>query len=643
MVGQACKGLNADDIGHTGRNQLDHLSRQEPPFAILVAQGQIGLGHLRDFFNGYRRIKALALAQSINGRAAQSPHHLDAHFGRKLRAPARPQEFMAVFTAQQTIVEKVQHIRHHGLGPLGLQNFNQVVIGQGHILDQDLADHAHPGLAEGLVNGQAVKSLDNTPANPAIGIGGVLIHQRLNADFFPLPVQLLGRAGDLLIGPHPIQAAHEQVAIDQGVHRINGQPCRDLKARIFLHAVGIDGDHGDIWVARLLQGTADKGHIVAGPAAAAGLGHHDGQMIRIVFTGEHCLHDLPHHGNGGETGVVIDIFQPRIDGRPVVIVQDHHMIAVLFKNRLQNLKVDGAHLGRQNGIALQLHGFRVLHTLEVHRPGAGMNLLLPAHLHGRNQAADADADSAQIVHLVDFQQRIEFIAALQDLIDLVRGHSVQTAAKGIELQQLQVIPIPDEPGGGIQPGMVDPLVHDPQVLVFLGIREAVLREHRQAIGGDELGDTVIDLRVDMIGPPGQDNTAAAIVLHLLQYPLSFRHDVGLGLPLLRPGCLDCRLDFGSRDVPFLLTELYQPFGSNLFIGKGHKGADIAHFPLCNSLHVVFQVFRIGGHHGAAVVVLSILVLLVFIKHTGVENGGDSLVYEPLHMAVGQLGGIALGF
>ena len=459
----------------------------------------------------------------------------------------------------------------------------------------------------------------------------------------PLLMQLLRRARNLFIGPNPVQTAHEEIPINQSVHRVNGKARRDLKTRVLFHAVGIYGNHGDMAIPRLLECPADKGHIVAGPAAAAGLGHHDGQMIRIVFTGEHCLHDLPHHGNGGEAGVVIDKFQPRIDGRPVIIVQDHHMIAVLFKNRLQNLKVDGAHLGRQNGIALQLHGFRVLHTLEVHRPGAGMDLLLPAHLHGSDQAADADADSAQIVHLVDFQQRIEFIAALQDLIDLVRGHSVQTAAKGIELQQLQVIPIPDKPGGGIQPGMVDPLVHDPQVLVFLGIREAVLREHRQAIGGDEFRDTVIDLRVDMIGPPGQDNTAAAIVLHLLQYPLSFCHNVGLGLPLLRPGCLDCRLGFGSRDVPFLLTEPYQPFGSNFFIGKGHKGADIAHFSLCNSLHVVFQVFRIGGHHGAAVVVLSILVFLVFIEHTGVENGGDSLVDEPLHMAVGQFGGITLGF
>ena len=35
-------------------------------------------------------------------------------------------------------------------------------------------------------------------------------------------------------------------------------------------------------------------------------------------------------------------------------------------------------------------------------------------------------------------------------------------------------------------------------------------------------------------------------------------------------------------------------------------------------------------------------LLVFVKDTGVENGSDSLIYQPLYMAVGQLGGVALG-
>ena len=64
-------------------------------------------------------------------------------------------------------------------------------------------------------------------------------------------------------------------------------------------------------------------------------------------------------------------------------------------------------------------------------------------------------------------------------------------------------------------------------------------------------------------------------------------------------------------------------------------------PFRHRLHVVFQVLGVGGHNGAAVVILGILVLLVFVEHTGVENGGDSLVDEPLDVAVGQLGRVAL--
>ena len=87
-------------------------------------------------------------------------------------------------------------------------------------------------------------------------------------------------------------------------------------------------------IPRLLECPADKGHIVAGPAAAAGLGHHNGQTVRIVFAGKHRLHDLAHHRNGGEAGVIVDIFQACVNGRPVIVVQNDHMVAVLFENRL---------------------------------------------------------------------------------------------------------------------------------------------------------------------------------------------------------------------------------------------------------------------------------------------------------------------
>ena len=36
-------------------------------------------------------------------------------------------------------------------------------------------------------------------------------------------------------------------------------------------------------------------------------------------------------------------------------------------------------------------------------------------------------------------------------------------------------------------------------------------------------------------------------------------------------------------------------------------------------------------------------LLMLVEHAGVKNGLDAFIDEPLHMAVGELGGVALGF
>ena len=139
---------------------------------------------------------------------------------------------------------------------------------------------------------------------------------------------------------------------------------------------------------------------------------------------------------------------------------------MLFKHRLQNLKVDGTHLRGQNGVALQLHLGSIFLPLELYGLGGRVNGLFPAHLHGGNQAADTDANSTQVIDLVDFEEGVELVAALQNLGYLIRGNGIQATAKGIELQQLQVVPVPHKSGCSVQPGMVNPLVHNAQLLLF---------------------------------------------------------------------------------------------------------------------------------------------------------------------------------
>ena len=72
---------------------------------------------------------------------------------------------MLVIAIVHAIVQKVHQVRHHGLRALGFQQIHQMVIGQGHVFDQNLAHHADARFAQSLVNGKIVKGFHNAAAN----------------------------------------------------------------------------------------------------------------------------------------------------------------------------------------------------------------------------------------------------------------------------------------------------------------------------------------------------------------------------------------------------------------------------------------------------------------------------------------------
>ena len=63
--------------------------------------------------------------------------------------------------------------------------------------------------------------------------------------------------------------------------------------------------------------------------------------------------------------------------------------------------------------------------------------------------------------------------------------------------------------------------------------------------------------------------------------------------------------------------------------------------LADGVDVIFKIFGVGDDDGTVEVVLCAGRLLMLIEHARVEDGPDTVVDEPLHMAVGQLCGIAL--
>ena len=227
-----------------------------------------------------------------------------------------------------------------------------MVVGKRHILDEDLANDADARLAERLVQRERVEILDDLAAEAAVVPPGVTAGERGDAAIAPLGVQGVRAAGDLFIRPYAVQAAHEQVAVDERAERIHQQAGGGAEARILFHAVGIDGDDGDVAEPGLFQRAANEADIVAGAAAAAGLRHGDGEMICVVFSGQNGAHDLADDRDGGEAGVVIDVFQARVDGAAVVVAENFDVIAVFAERRAEQIEVDGGHLRREDGPVL---------------------------------------------------------------------------------------------------------------------------------------------------------------------------------------------------------------------------------------------------------------------------------------------------
>ena len=391
----------------------------------------------------------------------------------------------------------------------------------------------------------------------------------------------------------------------------------------------------------LLQRPADEAHIVAGAVAAAGLHHGQGQMVGVVFAGEHRVHQLAHGDDGGIAGVVVDVLQARIDGGAVVVVQHDHVVAIAAEDGRQQVEVERAHPGGQNGVACLVHGLGELCPVVGGGLHLGEDALLLPHVHGSQQAANADAGRAQAVHLVDLQHRVQLAGALQDLADLVGGHRVQAAAEGVELNQLQILPRADKFRRPVQPGMVHPLIGHAQGMLggeILG--DAVLGEHRQAVGGHQLGDAMVDFRVNVVGTARQHDAPATGLRHPVEGLAPIAAHVRLGGKLLLPRRMDGGPAFPFGDVPLLPEEAHQPVGGYLLAGQGQEGLQQTRPAAGDVLHVVVQVLGRRRHHRAVVVILRLIVLLMLIEHAGVENGGHALADQPLHMAVGQLGGVA---
>ena len=300
----------------------------------------------------------------------------------------------------EAVQQKVHQIWHDRLGPLSLQKFHNVVVGQRGKLDQDLPHDPDSGFSR--VDPWKVVKIPDDPLNIPMKLhhGWGALGQGCNALLFPCPVKPACGSFLLLVGSGGVQYPHKDIAVHHCLHTFDEQGDRDLESGVCLHAVGVDGDHRNLGHTRFFQSPADKADIVGSPASSAGLAHEYGCAVQVIRSGQKSLHHLADDDKGWIAGVVIYILEPHVYGGAVIIFQYLKVVAKSPDSRFQQVKVDGGHLGTQDGVIL-------FHVLSKQYPvvGAGNHLsvkmVFVPDLQRGDKGADPDAGRAQIVYLVN--------------------------------------------------------------------------------------------------------------------------------------------------------------------------------------------------------------------------------------------------
>ena len=516
-----------------------------------------------------------------------------------------------------------------------------MVVGRGGIFYQNFSNDADARAAD-LVNGDAVKVGDHLPADPLNlrNIDSGRAGEEICADCEPLLMHRFNGPLFKLIGSHSVHAAHENIA----ENRREGKSCDkfqvDFESRIILQSREVGGNDGNLLHSCLFQGAPDKADIVGGAASAAGLRHNDRCPVEVIFSALQRVHDLADDKKGRVAGVVVYIFQSHVHGLVIVVRQDHDVVAAALRGGLNEIEMDRRHLRAEDRIAFPSHLFRKGRLCDGGALNIPDGLLFVPDPDSGDQGSHADPRRAEVVDLVDLKAGVNLIGARENIAHLVGGNGIDAAAERVELDQLQVIAASHIARGRIQTGVVHPLVQYAYgTLRFSEVRDAVLGKNGKAVGGDHLGDAVVDFGVDMIGTSRKDNSLDTSFFYIRQNPLSLMADILADLFQFLPGVGRSRCDFSRGNLRKLLL---QGRGDRLKVRKGHERHAHTDRPVGDFLHVVADILRIGGHDGAVVVVVGLTELLPLVEDCGIEDEIRMELHQPLDVPVGQLCGVALG-
>ena len=691
VIGQAREGLRADNVGRAMVNQVEHLGREQPAFAHVVAHRKHRAGLVGHGADALGCLKAAGLLEHLLHRRAHPVHELDERLHTSARGSGASQLVLLQLGVAHGVQEKVEQTRHHGLAALALDDIDHVVVGCGMELDQDLADHAHARLGTLAHERHGVERADGLAAQLGVVVA-VKLGRQLASARHVLLVERVGGTGRGLVRAATVEHLHHHVTKEHRVDRLLEQRRRNLKARVVLaERHGRKRDHRNLGVAALAQGLADECDVVGGTAAAAGLADNHGRLGQVVSTALDGLHDLARHQDRRIADVVVHVAQTGLDGIVISRGQQLQVVAGTTEHLLDQIKVDRRHLRTQDGVALLAHllgkghlwprGRRAL-TLRFERVLAarerggirggrhrrGVTLLVGlARGRGLGQAlgllvlkrghkrADADARGAQVGHLVDLEHGVDLAAGLQDFLHLIGSQGVETAAEGVELDQVQIVAHRHKTGDGVQAAVVHPLVDDADWALGLHeMRERILGKDRKAKARNKLGQGVVDLGVVMVRTAGEYDAMAAVVLDPLKSLLAHSLDVLVETRIGLKGSVDGGIDLGARDLGSThatatgLRIGHTVDGEHLvqtalelgLIVIGHKRVQELDVLFADLVDVERQRRGIAHDDGAVIAVASRRILLALPAHARHPDEVDVTVDKVHHVAVAHLGRIA---
>ena len=145
----------------------------------------------------------------------------------------------------------------------------------------------------------------------------------------------------------------------------------------------------------------------------------------------------------------------------------------------------------------------------------------------------------------------------------------------------------------------------------------------------------------MVGTSGKNNAVAVMLFQPCNGFLTLLLHIPSGCQKLLPACMGSLLNLDGGNLIFPAKFHNQLFRKNLFAGKGKERIHKVNMVFSQLLYVIFDVFCIGGNHGAVVMVSGIGSFIPLVGNTGIENILNALLNQPGNMAVNQLCRIAL--